>query len=348
MLADIGISFEPSRKRRGERLGDVGRDALGALGIAIRQQDDELVAAEPAQHVFGPDLLAQTLRELNQQFVAGGVAERVVDVLEMVDVEEGERNVAAGRTGGDRGGDQVPQLRAVGQAGEDVVIGEPRDLGARFLALDRESAEIDAGVDDAPVPVARRPRLTEVEREGGDDAAVLGLDRRRPAGAQADLERHGLVGLPARIGVEIFRQHRLAVEGGGAAGADIGADRDAVQRAGIILGQARAAERMNQSGGIDMEQRADDVGRDLFDTAAQPVGDLGDRHLVGERAHDELLQRAQLPGFGDVLEQREDVFDAALLVAEGVDPGADPDLLAVLGVNERLDLAAPAAVRAGA
>ena len=102
---------------------------------------------------------------------------------------------------------------------------------------------------------------------------------------------------------------------------------------------------MNQSGGIDMEQRrADDVGRDLLDTAAQPVGDLGDRHLVGERAHDELLQRAQLPGFGDVLEQREDVFDAALLVAEGVDPGADPDLLAVLVVSERLDLAAPSAM----
>lgn len=103
-------------------------------------------------------MLAQALRELDQQLVAGGMAERIVDVLEMVEVEEGERDVAAGRTGGDRRGDQMPQLRAVGQAGEDVVIGEPRDLGAGLLALDREGAEVDAGIDDPPVPIARRAR----------------------------------------------------------------------------------------------------------------------------------------------------------------------------------------------
>ncbi len=100
---------------------------------------------------------------------------------------------------------------------------------------------------------------------------------------------------------------------------------------------------MDQAGGIDMKQRADDIGRDLLDAAAQPVGDVGDGDLVGERAHDELLERAQLPGLGDVIEQREDVLNPALLVAEGVEPGADPDLLAVLVVDQRLDLAAPAA-----
>ena len=208
-------------QRRGERLRDPGRDALGALGIALRQQDDELVAAEPSQHVLRADLLAQALRELDQQLIAGSVAERVVDVLEMIDVEEGQRDVAAGRAGIDGRGDQVPQLRAVRQPGENVVIGEPRDLGASFLALDREGAEVDAGVDDAAVPVARRARFTEIEGEGGDDPAVLGLDRCRPAGAQAHFERTRLVGLPARIGVEIFGQHRFTVEGRGAAGSDI-------------------------------------------------------------------------------------------------------------------------------
>ncbi|MEY9794977.1 hypothetical protein ABH984_002992 [Bradyrhizobium ottawaense] len=250
----------------------------------------------------GPDLLAQALGELDQEFVAGGMTERVIDVLEMIDVEESECDVAAGRAGIDRRGDQVPQLRAVRQAGEDVVIGEPRDLGACFLALDREGAEIDAGLDDTPVPIARRAGFSIVEGEGRNDPAVLGLDRGRPAGAQPDRKRHGLVGLPARIGLQIGRQHRFAIEGGGAAGADVGADGHAVQREGIIIGQARAAERMDQARGIDMEQRTDDVGRDLLDATAQPVGDLADRHLVGERAHDELLQRAQLLGFGDVLE----------------------------------------------
>lgn len=345
MLADIGISFDPSRKGRGQRFGDVGRDALRALGIAVRQHDDEFVAAEPAQHVFRPDLLAQALRQLDQELVAGGVAERVVDVLEMIDVEEGQRDMAAGRTGVDRSGDQMPQLRAIGQAGEDVVIGEPRDLRARLLALDREGAEVDAGLDDAPVPVARRPGLAEIESEGGDDPAVLGLDRGRPAGPQPNRQRHCLVRLPARIGIEIGGQHRLAVEGGGAAGADTGPDGDTIECAGIVLGQARAAEGMDQSGGIDVKQRADDIGSDLLDAAAQPVGDLGDRHLVGERAHVELLERAQLLGLGDVFEQREDVPDPALLVAKRVDPGADPDLLAVLVVDQHLGLAAPATMR---
>src|SRR5205085_6835449 len=119
--------------------------------------------------VLGPDLLAQALRELDQELVAGGMTECVVDVLEMIDVEEGQRNVAAGRASIDGGGDQAPQLRAVRQAGEDIVIGEPRDLGARFLALDREGAEIDAGLDDAPMPIARRARLPVVKGEGGDD-----------------------------------------------------------------------------------------------------------------------------------------------------------------------------------
>ncbi|MFK4509621.1 hypothetical protein ABIF81_004799 [Bradyrhizobium daqingense] len=41
------------------------------------------------------------------------MAERIVDVLEMIDVEEGQRDVAAGRAGVDRCGEQMPQLRAV-------------------------------------------------------------------------------------------------------------------------------------------------------------------------------------------------------------------------------------------
>ena len=46
----------------------------------------------------------------------------------------------------------MPQARAVRQAGQHVVIGEPRDLGAGFLALDRERPEMNAGVDDALMP----------------------------------------------------------------------------------------------------------------------------------------------------------------------------------------------------
>jgi hypothetical protein len=48
---------------------------------------------------------------------------------------------------------------------------------------------------------------------------------------------------------------------------------------------------MNQSAGVDVEQRGDHVGRDLLDPPAKPVGDVGDRDFIGQRVHDQLLQR---------------------------------------------------------
>ena len=97
---------------------------------------------------------------------------------------------------------------------------------------------------------------------------------------------------------------------------------------------------MNQSAGIDVKQRGNDIGRDLLDAAAKPVGDIGDRDFVGQRAHDQLLQRAQLLGLGDVGQQREDVLDPPALVAERLDVGRYPDLVAVLVVGEDFLLAA--------
>src|SRR5258708_21532688 len=94
--------------------------------------------------------------------------------------------------------------------------------------------------------------LPGVEGEGSDRAAVLALDRRRPAGAQANLERPGLERLPAWIGVDILRQHRLAEIGRGSAGSDIRTDGDALQRQGIVFGQTGAAQRMNQASGVDV------------------------------------------------------------------------------------------------
>src|SRR6185503_12956666 len=82
--------------------------------------------------------------------------------------------------------DQLAQLRAVRQPGQRVMVGEPGDLGAGFLALDRQRTEVNAGLDDPLMPAAWRPGLPEIEGEGPDHAAVLGLDRRRPAGPQAD------------------------------------------------------------------------------------------------------------------------------------------------------------------
>ncbi len=195
----------------------------------------------------------------------------------------------------DRLVDQLTQLRAVRQPGQHVVIGEPGDLGAGFLALDRQRTEVNAGVDDPLMPAARRPGFLEIEGEGPDHAAVLGLDRRRPAGLQAHLERPRLVRLPARVGVEIFGQCTgLPKIRRRSARADVGTDGDAFERAGIVVGQAGSTQRVQQPVGIDVQHRSDDIRRNDFDAPAKPVGNLGERKFVGQRAHDQLLQRPQL------------------------------------------------------
>src|SRR5690349_20507120 len=105
------------------------------------------------------------------------MTERVVDVLEIVDVEERQREVRAIAAGLDRLLNQMAQPRTIGQAGQHVMIGEPRDLGPRFLALDRERAEVDAGIDDALMPARGRAAFPEIEGERSDHAAILALDR---------------------------------------------------------------------------------------------------------------------------------------------------------------------------
>jgi hypothetical protein len=55
--------------------------------------DHELVAAQPRNHVAGPQDLTQSGRESEQEFVAGSVPERVVDDLETVEIEHQRRDV---------------------------------------------------------------------------------------------------------------------------------------------------------------------------------------------------------------------------------------------------------------
>ena len=262
------------------------------------------------------------------------MAEAVVDVLEVIEIEKYQGDLLFRRAVRDGSVDQFKQLRAVRQPGQHVVIGEAGDLGAGFLALDRQRTEVNAGVDDPLVPAAGRPALPEIEGEGPDHTAVLGLDRCRPAGLQADLERPRLVRLPARIGVEIFGQCRLAEICRRSARTDIRADGDAFERAGIVVRQAGSAQRVQQPVGIDVQQRSDDIRRNDFDAPAQLVGNLGQWKLVGQRAQDQLLQRPQLLFLADIAQQGENVFDTPATVAEGPDRGRDPDLVAVLVVGE--------------
>ena len=76
-------------------LEDLLRHVRRVLGMAQLGEDDrELVAAEARHRVVVADAVAQPLRHLQQQLVAGGVAERVVDGLEVIEIDEHHRQRA--------------------------------------------------------------------------------------------------------------------------------------------------------------------------------------------------------------------------------------------------------------
>ena len=108
------------------------RDIRGALDLG--QHHHELVAADAADGVARAQLRRQAASDLLQQRVAYGVAERVVDGLEPVEVDEHHRGLAA-VTLAEREclGEPVFQQAAVGKPGERIVVGEV--LGARPRVL---------------------------------------------------------------------------------------------------------------------------------------------------------------------------------------------------------------------
>ena len=109
------------------RLAQHFQQALGdELGTGVKRgaldQDDELVAGQARRGVALADDVRQSCGDGPQQLVARGVAERVVDVLEAVDVDvqRRDRNLQAARAGEHLLG-AVERQHAVGQAGESVV-----------------------------------------------------------------------------------------------------------------------------------------------------------------------------------------------------------------------------------
>ena len=79
----------PRSERRLEDLADLRRPR-GRARRRPRQQHGELVAAQP-RHDSAARSGRRTPAHLAQRLVADGVAERVVDVLEAVDVEQRHR-----------------------------------------------------------------------------------------------------------------------------------------------------------------------------------------------------------------------------------------------------------------
>ena len=174
----------------------------GRVAVGLGQQHDELLAAVAADDVRDPRGVADPLRRLAQDRVAGGVAVRVVDLLEVVDVEQQAREgaVVAVRQRDRLAGAGV-ELAPVEEAGEPVaggLVGEPvvdrlgpqRRAHARheLLVGERLDDVVDgAGVEAGDARVRLRVRGEEDDR---GRRRALGLDRAADLVAVAAGHRH--------------------------------------------------------------------------------------------------------------------------------------------------------------
>ena len=107
-------------------LADHLDDALGERGGVCRLgeadlQDGELVAAHARDRVGLAHQGRAGARHLLQQLVAGGVAQRIVDVLEVVEVEQVAGHDLARPHARESQLQPLVQQHAVGQVGQRVV-----------------------------------------------------------------------------------------------------------------------------------------------------------------------------------------------------------------------------------
>ena len=117
-----------------DAVGHLGAQILAQLhrplDVGLRHQDRELVAGEAGDDVGGAHPFAHHRGDLADQVVAGVVAERVVDPLEAVDVDDHHR--AATAVAGAEGDVLIElgaEAAAVEQPGQRVVVGQVAKLG---------------------------------------------------------------------------------------------------------------------------------------------------------------------------------------------------------------------------
>ena len=147
---------------------------LGAARIGLMNQQRKLVGPKARHQVHLAQTCLQAFSHLTQHPIAVGMAERVVDLLEaiQIDIEQGKRRTL---TLGHGLGvvDAFCQGAAVGQAGQEV--GMRQFLNA--LACSQLFAEVTEGVDppdrSASAELGQRHPLQHTAVEQADDIAAL-------------------------------------------------------------------------------------------------------------------------------------------------------------------------------
>ena len=156
-----------------------------ALSLDVVQEHGELVAAQARREVARLQRAAQAPGDGLQQLVADRMAERVVDRLEVVEVEEEDRVVAPAR--GEQLAELVEEQRAVGQAGQRVVVGlvleaalQLAQLGDEVLqpvVLQRHAGVVGQRAEEREVVAVEAPDRAAVGDQEGADHPRLARER---------------------------------------------------------------------------------------------------------------------------------------------------------------------------
>jgi hypothetical protein len=181
----------------GER-GDGGR-----IAIAAELHDREFVAAEPRHRVVLGDAFAEAPCDLLQQHVADRMAKRVVDVLEVIEIETQDRKLIAA-SGKPQGlFELLAEQRPVRQVGQRVMA---RHVGNLFLG-GLPFGDVFEGSD----PSAALHRLIDHAKRASATAIVLVTVR--PAFASASTLAKNSSGSPSHSPTASLRAGRQSASG---------------------------------------------------------------------------------------------------------------------------------------
>ena len=266
----LPVDLERRAQRLDHAVGHAGR--LGGVGHVL-EQDRELVAAESRGGVAAAQAVVDALGDRHEQVIAGGVAEAVVDRLEVVHVEEEHGDPARlAHPAGKRVLDAIREQRTVGKARERVVEGAVGELILELLAV----AHVAGGEEHAAhVRVVREvlanrldvaPRAVGMAHPPADGRGhVTGLER---------LEEEGDRGL------DVVRMHDVE-------------DRLALEPGRVVAEDSLHRRALVHDPPLDVDD-GDDVGGVLHErpeallAAAEVGGELGalerERHVARERA----------------------------------------------------------------
>jgi len=332
---DDGMRGRGKIQRSGGNAGAEGFEfAVSGIGAGFGHDDDELFATEAADGIALAEGIAERGAEGAEDAVASGVAVSVVEGLEVIDVNDGDREVFAIAAGAaEFGAEAAIDVTAIEQAGENVGVGKAEEFLAARDDGDAEKAG-DGHEDHArdfrrpsenAVGIARERRTVEVPASGGvqDDGEVLadGQEARGDANAlvvaetrRADADEVAFEGDLAVDGDErLVEEKKDGKTGGDERGVEGAAEETEPGRGGAAGDEINAA-RKKKNGKNDSEG---DVGLFPVHRRVQVVGQgneeedagshktkFGDEEFAGSARGGERGVRARPKRVNESLEAR--------------------------------------------